>query len=129
VDEAADEEVEEAEEEAKEATAKTAGEEMREYVEKVSASMGDNGDNTKSPHASPNKMGDGTTANIVKGGEEKGGDHAGLGDMNAKEDNAGNRNTPGGMSAKKGTKNEPGHGAEKKGKPENAADKKSMIGS
>jgi hypothetical protein len=101
---------------------------MREYVEKVSASMGDNGDNTKSPHASPNNMGDGTTANIAKGGEEKGGDHAGLADINAKEDDAGNINKPGGKAAKAG-KSEPGHGAEKKGKPEAAADKKSMIGS
>jgi hypothetical protein len=109
-------------------SAKSAGEQMREYVEKVSATMGDNGVNNKSPHASPNKMGDGTTANMLNAGEEKGGDHAGLADINAKEDNAGNINVPGGK-ASKASKNEPGHGAEKKGKPEAAADKKSAIGS
>ena len=100
---------------------------MREYVEKVSATMGDNGDNTKSPIASANNMG-GTSANIAKGGEEKGGDHAGLGDSNAKEDSAGNVNVPGGK-ASKANKAQPGHGAEKKGKPEQAADKKSTLGS
>jgi len=102
---------------------------MREYVEKVSATMGDNGVNNKSAHASPNHMGDGTSANILNGGEDNGGgDHAGLADINAKEDDAGNINKPGGKASKAG-KSQPGHGAEKKGKPEAAADKKSSIGS
>jgi hypothetical protein len=110
-------------------SAKSAGEQMREYVEKVSATMGDNGVNNKSAHASPNHMGDGTSANILNGGEDNGGgDHAGLADINAKEDDAGNINKPGGKASKAG-KSQPGHGAEKKGKPEAAADKKSSIGS
>ena len=125
VDEASDDEVEEAtDEEVEEAKGtQTAGEEMREYVEKVSATMGDNGANTKSAVANPNVMG-GTASNLAQGADEKGGSAAG-----PKEDDAGNRNKPGGMSAKKGMKNEPGHGAEKKGKPEAATDKKSSIGS
>ena len=127
VEEATDEEVDEASDEEVEEGEKSASETMREYVEKVSATMGDNGDNTKSPTASANNMG-GTSANIAKGGEEKGGDHAGLGDSNAKEDSAGNVNVPGGK-ASKASKAQPGHGAEKKGKPEQAADKKSTLGS
>jgi hypothetical protein len=78
----------------------------------------------------------GTAANIVAGDTEAGveankGNLKGsaLSDQNAKEDNAGNRNVKGGTSAKSGTKTEPGHGAEKSGKPENAANKKSTIGS
>jgi hypothetical protein len=127
VEEATDEEVDEASDEEVDEGEKSASETMREYVEKVSATMGDNGDNTKSPIASANNMG-GTSANIAKGGEEKGGDHAGLGDSNAKEDSAGNVNVPGGK-ASKANKAQPGHGAEKKGKPEQAADKKSTLGS
>jgi hypothetical protein len=129
VEEASDEEVEEAsDEEVEESkTPKTAGEEMREYVEKVSAKMGDNGANTKSTVASPNNMG-GDASNLVQGAEESGGDHAGLGDMNAKDQDGGNVNVPGGK-ASKSLKAQPGHGAEKKGKPEAAADKKSTIGS
>ena len=45
-----------------------------------------------------------------------------------KEDNAGNVNTPGGSDASKMSA-EPGHGAEKKSKPETADNKKSTIGS
>ena len=128
VDEASDEEVEEATDEVEETkTPKTAGEEMREYVEKVSAKMGDNGANTKSTVASPNNMG-GDASNLVQGAEESGGEHAGLGDMNPKDQDGGNVNVPGGK-ASKSLKAQPGHGAEKKGKPEAAADKKSMIGS
>ena len=129
VDEASDEEVEEAsDEEVDESkTPKSAGEEMREYVEKVSAKMGDNGANTKSTVASPNNMG-GDASNLVQSTEESGGDHAGLGDMNAKDQDGGNVNVPGGK-ASKSLKAQPGHGAEKKGKPEAAADKKSTIGS
>jgi len=72
----------------------------------------------------------GTASNIVAGGEaDTGGTAGGLAAPTTKEDNAGNRNVKGGTSAKSGTKTEPGHGAEKKGKPENAANKKSPIGS
>jgi hypothetical protein len=129
VDEASDEEVEEAsDEEVEESkTNKTAGEEMREYVEKVSATMGDNGANTKSSVANPNNMG-GTASNLNQGSEEKGGDHTGLGDASPKDQDGGNVNVPGGK-ASKSLKAAPGHGAEKKGKPEAAADKKSLIGS
>ena len=128
VDEAADEEVDEAEEETDESE-KSDVETMREYVEKVSgggldaqgsAPMGDNGANTKSPVAGKNDMG-GTASNLNQGKDNESGDHGGFAGLNAKEDDAGNRNKPGGMSAKKGMKNEPGHGAEKKGKaPEKA---------
>jgi len=70
---------------------KTATEQMREYVEKVGGDnykdfgkMGDNGANTKSTVASKNDMG-GTASNLVSGGEAKGGDNAGLADINPKE--------------------------------------------
>ena len=132
--EESDEEVDESEEETDESE-KTAGEQMREYVEKVNGGGldaakigGDNGANAKSTVASKNDMG-GTASNLNQGKDNEAGDHAGLGDLNAKDQDGGNRNKPGGMSAKKGMKNEPGHGAEKKGKPEQAADKKSNIGS
>ena len=119
--EAAEEEVEESK------TPKTAGEQMREYVEKVTAKMGDNGANTKSTVAGKNDMG-GTTANIAKAGVSKGeGTKGGLAAPTAKEDNAGNVNVPGAKGATK-TASRPGHGAEKKGKPETADNKKSIVG-
>ena len=128
VDEATDEEVEESR------TPKTAAEQMREYVEKVApAKMGDNGANAKSIVAGKNDMG-GTASNIVAGGTEAGveankGQLKGNGVLKgtAKEDNAGNVNVPGAKGATK-MASQPGHGAEKKGKPENAANKKSLIG-
>ena len=127
VDEATDEEVDEATDEDDEVEEsnepQTAGEQMREYVEKVSATMGDNGANSKSTVANANDMG-GTAANIAKGGEA---DMGGTGASAPKEDNAGNINKPGGKAAKAG-KSVPGHGAEKKGKPETADNKKSMLG-
>jgi hypothetical protein len=139
VEEAADEEVEEAaDEEVEESADKSAAEIMREYANKMAdePKKGDNGANAKSVVAGKNDMG-GTASNIVagdtandgevgKGSKVKG---SALNDQNPKEDNAGNRNVVGGTSAKSGTKTEPGHGAEKKGKPENADNKKSTIGS
>ena len=119
VDEAADEEVEEAE--------KSETETMREYVEKVTASMGDNGVNTKSSVATPNNMG-GDASNLVQGGEaDTKGTTGGLAANTSKEDNAGNVNVPGGKASKslKGTK---GHGTEKKGAGETADNKKSTVG-
>ena len=96
-------------------------EQMREYVEKVSPKMGDNGANTKSSVAKPNNMG-GTSANIAKGGDGgTGGTQGGLANPATKEDNAGNVNVPGAKGATK-MASQAGHGAEKKGKPE-AADK------
>ena len=115
VEEAADEEVEESK------APKSQTEIMREYTDKVSASMGDNGANTKSPVAGKNDMG-GTTANIAKGGDGgAGGTAGGLAQPSTKEDNAGNVNVPGAKGATK-MASQPGHGAEKKGKPE-ASDK------
>ena len=133
VDEASDEEVDEAEEETDESE-KSAGETMRGYVEKVSATMGDNGANTKSAVAGPNDMG-GTAGNLNQAGTEAGAE-AGAGstikgnalsDTSAKDMNTKNINVPGGKAAKAG-KTEPGHGAEKKGKPETADNKKSTVG-
>ena len=115
---------------------KSAAEQMREYVEKISGpswpgpgKMGDNGAYTKSPVASKNDMG-GTAANIVnagttsdtnvvgKGGKVQGNGHA---DQTPKDMNTGNVNVPGGKAAKVFYKNNNvGHGAEKKGKPEQA---------
>ena len=96
---------------------------MREYVTKVSAKMGDNGDNTKSPVAGKNDMG-GTASNIAKGGEETGGKADA-----PKEDSAGNVNVPGGKASKSMSKDSKGHGAEKKGAGESGTDSKSIIGS
>ena len=114
VDEAADEEVEEAE--------KSETETMREYVEKVTASMGDNGANTTSSVAKPNNMG-GTAANLAQGADEKGGKAD-----SAKDMSTGNVNVPGGKASKSMTSNAKGHGAEKKGAGETADNKKSVVG-
>ena len=139
VDEASDEEVEETtDEEVEEArtTPKSASETMREYVEKIADPSNQEGaDNKKSTVAGKNDMG-GTASNMNQGQD---GNHpeagagstvqgSALSDTSAKEDNAGNVNVPGGK-ASKSMKSQPGHGAEKKGKPENAANKKSMTGS
>jgi hypothetical protein len=114
----------------KAASKKSAAEQMREYVEKVSpAKMGDNGQNTKSPVAGKNDMG-GTSANIVHGGESKGaGTQGGLANPSTKEDDMGNVNVPGGKASKSMKAMPKGHGAEKKGAGDTAANKKSTIGS
>ena len=134
VEEATDEEVDEAADEEVEETEKTAGEQMREYVEKVSATMGDNGANTKSTVAGANNMG-GTAGNLNQAGSDASAE-AGAGstvkgnalsDTSAKDMNTKNVNVPGGKAAKAG-KTEPGHGAEKKSKPETADNKKSVVG-
>ena len=76
-------------------SAKTAGEQMREYVEKVSATMGDTGtDGTKSAVASKNDMG-GDAGNLAQGADEKG-----RSADTAKEDSHGNVNVPGGKASK-----------------------------
>jgi hypothetical protein len=106
---------------------------MREYVEKVAGGHGaetkgsaEAADNKKSVVDNmKNDMG-GTTANILKGGEESGKNDGGLADINAKEENAGNVNTPGSKNATK-MSNEKGHGAEKKGAAENADNKQSLF--
>jgi hypothetical protein len=134
VEEAADEEVEEAADEEVEEGEKSASETMREYVEKVSATMGDNGANTKSSVAGANNMG-GTAGNLNQAGSDASAE-AGAGstvkgnalsDTGAKDMNTKNVNVPGGKAAKAG-KTEPGHGAEKKSKPETADNKKSVVG-
>ena len=135
VEETTDEEVEEAaaDEEVEEGE-KSASETMREYVEKVSATMGDNGANSKSTVAGANDMG-GTAGNLNQAGTDAGAE-AGAGstikgnalsDTSAKDMNTKNINVPGGKAAKAG-KTEPGHGAEKKSKPETADNKKSVVG-
>lgn len=97
---------------------KSQAELMREYANKVSpAKMGDNGTNTKSPLAKPNKMGGGTTANILNGGEStSGGTQGGLLNPTKKDMNTKNVNVVGGgKSASKLNAQPKGHGAEKKG--------------
>ena len=125
--EASDEKVEEADEETDEST-KSEAETMREYVEKVTAKMGDNGANTKSTVAGANNMG-GSASNLVAGGEaDTKGTTGGLAAPSEKEDNAGNVNVPGGKAAKSNKAMPKGHGAEKKGAGDTAANKKPVIG-
>lgn len=135
VDEATDEEVDESDddEEVEESKSnKSATEQMREYVEKVAGGElgskigGDDGANKKSPVASKNDMG-GTASNIAQGKDNEAGDHAGLGDMNAKEDSAGNVNVPGGKAGKSMKAEPKGHGAEKKGAAPEKAGAESPI--
>lgn len=85
------EEDESEEEEVKEGQAEL--DQLREYVEKIAAPSNKEGaDNTKSTVAGKNDMG-GTTANIAKGGEEKGRPAP-----KAKEIASGNINVPGGKA-------------------------------
>lgn len=120
----------------KKAEKKSSAEQMREYVEKVSATMGDNGVNTKSTVAGKNDMG-GTAKNLNQADTEKSPVEANKGQLKGsslfkgteKEDNAGNVNVPGGKAAKSLKAMSKGHGAEKKGAGEQADNKKSTIGS
>ena len=106
---------------------------MREYVEKVTAKMGDDGVQKQSTVAGKNDMG-GTAANIARADKENGveankGNLKGsaLSNQKAKEENMGNVNVPGGK-ASKSMKNQPkGHGAEKKGTGETADNKQSTL--
>jgi hypothetical protein len=126
--ETADEEVDESDEEVEEdTTEKSATETMREYVEKVSATMGDNGVNNTSAVAKPNNMG-GTAGNLNQAGTDAGVETGAgkkiagnaLNDQNAKDIGTGNVNVPGGKAAKAGKTVPAGHGAEKKGAGETA---------
>jgi hypothetical protein len=98
---------------------------MMEYTRKVSLPKhGDNGVNNKSAVAGKNDMG-GTTANIAKNfSTEKGGTEGGLASPKAGDLTSGlgkihnRKDSNAGKTAFK--KTEPGHGAEKKGKPEQA---------
>ena len=113
---------------------------MREYVEKVgeaykggkaAGTSEAGGANTKAifNKAKYNDMG-GTTANIAKGGEGGGNKTSLPGHANAKTENLGNVNVPGGKAGVKHLKGVPaGHGAEKKGSGDTATNKKSIIGS
>ena len=123
-----DEEEEAEEESTEEAVEKSETETMREYVEKVTAKMGDDGaaDGKKSTVASKNDMG-GSAASIARNdvandpeaGAGKKVAGSALSDTSAKEDSHGNVNVPGAKAATKMAAT-PGHGAEKKGKPETA---------
>lgn len=105
---------------------KSSSEQMREYVEKVSATMGDNGAATKSIVAKPNNMG-GTTANL-KGGESKAaGTQGGLAAPTPKDMNTKNVNVPGAKGATK-MNSTTGHGAEKKASGDNGVNTKPVIG-
>tara|TARA_B110000503_G_scaffold66457_1_gene104302 strand:+ start:4621 stop:5553 length:933 start_codon:yes stop_codon:yes gene_type:complete len=120
--ESSDEEVEESK------TPKSAGEQMREYVEKVTGKMGDNGASTMSTVAKPNNMG-GTTANLVKGGVSKGeGTKGGLAAPTPKDMNTKNVNVVGAKGATKLAAQTKGHGAEKRSAGDNGANTKSTIG-
>ena len=107
---------------------------MREYVEKVTAKMGDNGVQTKSTVAGKNDMG-GTASNIARADTENGSEAgtaggavkgSALSDTSAKDMSTGNVNVPGGK-ASKSLKGQPGHGAEKKGSGESADNKQSTL--
>ena len=108
-------------------SAKSASETMREYVEKVSATMGDNGANNTSAVAKPNNMG-GTAGNLNQAGSDASSETgagkkiagSALNDQNAKDIGTGNINVPGGKAAKAGKTVPAGHGAEKKGAGETA---------
>jgi hypothetical protein len=108
-------------------SAKSASETMREYVEKVSATMGDNGANNASAVAKPNNMG-GTAGNLNQAGSDASSETgagkkiagSALNDQNAKDIGTGNVNVPGGKAAKAGKTVPAGHGAEKKGAGETA---------
>jgi hypothetical protein len=126
--EAADEDDDESDEEVEEdTTEKSASETMREYVEKVTATMGDNGVNGKSAVAKPNNMG-GTSGNLNQAGSDASSETgagkkiagSALNDQNAKDIGTGNVNVPGGKAAKAGKTVPAGHGAEKKGAGETA---------
>ena len=125
--EAADEDDEDDEEVEEDTTEKSASETMREYVEKVSATMGDNGANNASAVAKPNNMG-GTAGNLNQAGTDAGVETGAgkkiagnaLNDQNAKDIGTGNVNVPGGKAAKAGKTVPAGHGAEKKGAGETA---------
>ena len=98
-------------------------EQMREYVEKITPKMGDNGANTKSTVAGANNMG-GDASNLAQGADEKG-----MKAASPKDIASGNVNVPGGKASKSMKANAKGHGAEKKGAGDTAANKKSTIGS
>jgi hypothetical protein len=110
------------------AVKKSQAELMREYANKVApAKMGDNGANAKSIVAGKNDMG-GTTANIAKGSASKSeGTSGGLANNKPQTMNTKNVNTVGGNGASKLTAQPKGHGAEKKGAGENAANKGSVL--
>ena len=110
---------------------------VREYVEKVgeaykggkaAGTSESSGTNAKSIVAKKNDMGG--VAAMAKGGEGGGNKTSLPGHSNAKTDNGGNVNVPGGKAGVKHLKGVPaGHGAEKKGSGDTATNKKSIIGS
>jgi len=141
--EADDEEVDEGAYKKKSKSPKSNTEQMREYVEKIASGHGpeskgkgeEGGTNTKSTVACKNDMG-GTAGNLNQGetGETV---EAGKGalkgnpvsDTSPKDMNTKNVNTPGSKNATKMSGVAKGHGAEKKGQGDSAANKKSTLGS
>lgn len=100
---------------------------MREYVEKVAGvPNSEKSVNAKSTVAGKNDMG-GHSTNIAQGGEENGGDHAGLADIDPKDMGTDNVNVPGGKASKSMKPMTKGHGAEKKGSAPAKADAESPI--
>jgi hypothetical protein len=115
--ESEDDDVEEATDEDDEP--KSEAEQMREYVEKVNVTHKDEADNKKSPHAGKNPMpAGGNASNLNKGSAEE----KGMTPAKAKEDNAGNVNTPGSKAASKMS-------GEKAKSGDEAQNKKSTLGS
>ena len=101
-----------------------------EYVEKVGAPKhGDNGANSKSTVASPNKMGGVNGMGGKREADGKGGTQGGLANPSTKDLNSGNVNVPGSKNATKLSSVAKGHGAEKKGAGESGAATRSIIGS
>lgn len=101
-----------------------------EYTQKVTVPKGgDDGSNTKSTVAGPNKMG-GRADNFARTGTVGEGSKGGVLNPSPKEENFGNVNTP--NPGKKATTLKPvpkGHGADKKGKgEESGVNKKPIIG-
>ena len=104
---------------------------MLEYKNKVpSPKHGDNGQNTKSVVANPNRMGG---ANMMAGSREESGNGGTQGGLAKNKpvpnpDASGNINVPGGNAGKTAfKKKEPGHGAEKKSTGDNGDNKTSPI--
>lgn len=146
--EGSDEDVDESDDEEVDETRKhpmSAAEQMREYVDRVAKGGGldvsnshkseASGTNTKSPVGPGENMG-GTSKNLNQGKTENGTmankgalKGSALSDQSEKEDNLGNVNVPGGKASKSNKPMPKGHGAEKKGSGDTAANKKSLIGS
>ena len=102
---------------------------MFEYTDLVKVAapkQGDSGQQNRSPVAKPNNMGGKVPSSKGDGG--KGGTQGGLLNPNTQTLDAGNVNTVGSKKAVKLRPVPKGHGSEKKGSGENAANTRSPIG-